>query len=148
MKIQRTDHRHPLGPGAKPGAPEAAGSRFRDFLREAVAETPGLSKPGIVGSIPPAGTGLAHVRVTGRDELLSRADALLGILESLQNALSGPGLPLQDAYASVRAIEDRAEELAPLVDRLPEGDALRDCLNRIVITATVEAIKFRRGDFL
>mgnify|MGYP000900040320 FL=1 len=147
MKIQRTDHRHPLEPGAKPGAPEAAGTRFRDILREAVAEAPGLSKPGIVGNIPPAGTGLGHVRVAGRDELLSRADELLGILESLQNALSGPGLPLQDAYASVRAIEDRADELAPLVDRLPEGDALRDCVNRIVITATVEAIKFRRGDY-
>lgn len=147
MKIQRTEHGHPLEPGAKPGAPEPAGTRFRDVLREAVAEAPGLSKPGIVRNIPPAGTGPVHVRVAGRDELLSRADELLGILESLQNALSGPGLPLQDAYASVRAIEDRADELAPLVDRLPEGDALRDCVNRIVITATVEAIKFRRGDY-
>ena len=148
MKILRTDNRHPLEPGTKPSAPDHAGAHFRDVLREALAETPGLSRPGTVPSIPPAGTGMGYVSAAGRDELLSRADALLGLLESLQKGLSGHGLLLKDAYASVRAIEDRADELAPLVERRPEGDALRDCMNRIVIAASVEAIKFRRGDYL
>lgn len=148
MKIHRTDSRSPLQPAAKPSAPEPAATRFRDVLREAMAEAPGVSRPGGIPSIPPAGTGIGYVSAAGRDELLSRADALLGLLESLQKGLSGHGLLLKDAYASVRAIEDRADELAPLVEQLPEGDALRDCMNRIVIAASVEAIKFRRGDYL
>jgi hypothetical protein len=79
---------------------------------------------------------------------LNRADELLGLLESLQARITGSGLSLTEAYASVRAIEDRADELAPLVEQLPEGDPFRDFMNRVVITASVEAIKFRRGDYL
>ncbi|NPV03378.1 MAG: hypothetical protein HPY67_01400 [Syntrophaceae bacterium] len=148
MKIHRTDNPQPLQPGGRPGAPEPAGTRFREVLREAVAQAPGLSRPGTVPGIPPAGTGMGYAPALGRKELLNHADALLGLLESLQRGLSGPGLRPEDAYASVRAIEDRVDEIAPAVESLPEGDALRDCMNRIVVTASVEAIKFRRGDYL
>ena len=77
----------------------------------------------------------------------ARADELIGLLEFMQGGISGSGLPVKDACASVRAIEDGADALAHLVDRLPEGDPFRDIMNRIVITASVEAIKFRRGDY-
>ena len=62
--------------------------------------------------------------------------------------MAGPGLPLSEACASVRAIEDRADEIEPIIERLPEGSAIRNFMSRIVITASVEAIKFRRGDYL
>ena len=48
----------------------------------------------------------------------------------------------------MKAIEDRADELTPYIENLPEDDDFRDFLNRLVITASVEAIKFRRGDTL
>jgi hypothetical protein len=38
--------------------------------------------------------------------------------------------------------------MLPLLDALPEGDGLRDLLNRMLVTATVETIKFNRGDYL
>jgi hypothetical protein len=91
---------------------------------------------------------MAFARPGDRGELLNRADELLGLLESLQAGISGPGLSVKEAYASLQAIEERAGELAPLVERLPEGDPFRDFMNRIAITASVEAIKFRRGDYL
>ena len=147
MKIHRTDNLHPPQPGAVRTAPEPAGTRFQDVLRDAVSAAPGLTVPGSIGNLPPAGAGMGHVAVGGREELLSRADELIGLLESLQGGISGPGLPVKDACASVRAIEDGADALAPLVERLPEGDPFRDFMNRIVITASVEAIKFRRGDY-
>jgi hypothetical protein len=34
------------------------------------------------------------------------------------------------------------------MESLPEGDGARDLLNRILVTASVEAIKFNRGDYL
>ena len=148
MKIHRIDNLPPSRPGAARTAPEHAGDRFREVLRDALSPAPGVREPGIAHAIPPAGTG-AGIRVIGvREELLSRADELVGLLESLLGGISGTGLSLKDAYTSVRAIEDRADELAPLVERLPEGDPFRECMNRIVITASVEAIKFRRGDNL
>ncbi len=148
MKIQRTDNLPSLRTGAKPCAPDSAGTAFREVLRKAVSESPGTVRSGVVRGIPPAGEGVAFARPGERGELLNRADELLGLLETLQEGISGPGLSVTEAYASVRAIEDRADELAPLVERLPEGDPFRDFMNRVVITASVEAIKFRRGDYL
>lgn len=147
MKIERTDNLHPLMPGATKPAPEPAGTRFQDVLRDAVSAAPGLTVPGAIGNLPSAGAGMGLVAVGGRGELLSRADELIGLLEFLQGGISGSGLPVKDACASVRAIEDGADALAHLVERLPEGDPFRDIMNRIVITASVEAIKFRRGDY-
>jgi hypothetical protein len=148
MKIQRTDNLSSLQTGIKPGSPESAGTAFEEVLRKALSEAPGTARSGVVGGIPPAGAGMAFARPGERGELLNRADELIGLLESLQAGISGPGLSVKEAYASVRTIEDRADELAPLVERLPEGDPFRDFMNRIVITASVEAIKFRRGDYL
>ena len=148
MKIHGTENLHPLQPGTARNASETAGARFREDLRDAVSAAPGVQPPGVVHGIPHAGTGAGSRVIGDREELLSRADDLLVLLESLQKGIEGTGLPLEDACASVRAIEDRADELAPLVERLPEGDPFREFMNRIVVTAAVEAIKFRRGDYL
>ena len=147
MKIHRTDNLHPPRPDTARTAPESAGTAFREVLRKAVSESPGTARSGVVRGIPPAGTGVAFARPGERGEILNRADELLGLLESLHAGISGPGLSVKEAYASVRALEDRADELAPLIERLPEGDPFRDFMNRIVITASVEAIKFRRGAY-
>lgn len=148
MKIERTDNLQPLQPADKKKNPGVTGERFHDVLLETVSATSGLSQPNPVQTLPPAGgfAGLIHNR--GREELVGRADQLLMLLESLQQNLSGPGLPLREAYASLKDIEDRADGLTPLLESLPEGDDFRDFLNRLVITASVEAIKFRRGDYL
>ncbi|MBW2647151.1 MAG: hypothetical protein JRE23_13445, partial [Deltaproteobacteria bacterium] len=48
----------------------------------------------------------------------------------------------------VSGMESEAAKIMPLLDSLPDGDRLKDLLNRAVVTATVEAIKFNRGDYL
>jgi hypothetical protein len=148
MKIHGTDYLHPLQPDTARTAPERAGARFREILRDVVSASPAVQRPGIAPAIPPAGTVAGFRDIGDREELLSRADELIALLETLQEGIAGTGLPLKDACTSVRAIEDRAYELAPLVERLPEGDPFREFMNRIVITASVETIKFRRGDYL
>jgi len=148
MKIERTENLQPLQPADKKKNPGVTGERFRDVLQKTVSATSGLSQPNTLQALPPAGVYAGFIPNPGREELLGRADQLLVLLESLQKNLSGPGLPLKEAYASMKAIEDRADELTPLLESLPEGNDFRDFLNRLVITASVEAIKFRRGDYL
>ena len=148
MKIERPDNLQPLQPADKKKNPGVTGERFRDVLLETVSATSGLSQPKILQTLPPAGSYAGFIPNPGREELVGRADQLLVLLESLQKNLSGPGLSMKEAYDSMKAIEDGADELTPLLETLPEGDDLRDFLNRLVITASVEAIKFRRGDYL
>jgi hypothetical protein len=148
MKIERTDNIQPLQPSDKMKSQGMTGERFRDVLQETVSATSGLSQPSPLQTLPPAGGYAGFISKPGREVLVGRADQLLVLLESLQKNLSGPGLSLKEAYDSMKAIEEGADELTPLIETLPEGDDFRDFLNRLVITASVEAIKFRRGDYL
>ena len=148
MKIERADSLQHLQPGGKKKTANPTGERFGDILEKTVSETRGTTQPSPIRSLPPAGGIAGFIPAADRNTLVGRADQLLDLLEAYQKKVSGSGLPLQDAYISMKAIEDKADELTPLVESLPEGDEFRDFLNRLVITASVEAIKFRRGDYL
>ncbi len=148
MKIEHTDHlKHPV-PGGKKPAPATSGECFGDILQNAVSGVTAATQAKTIQAIPPAGALTGFIPSTERKQLVGRADQLLNLLESYQKKLETPGIPMREAYASMKAIEDRADELTPYIESLPEDDEFRDFLNRLVITASVEAIKFRRGDYL
>ncbi len=148
MKIERTDNlRHPV-PGGKKPAPSSAGERFDDILQNTVSEAMATTPSKTIRTLPPAGTLAGFIPSSDRKEIVGRADQLLDLLESYRKKLENPGLPMKEAYASMKAIEDRADELTPYIEGLPEDDDFRNFLNRLVITASVEAIKVRRGDYL
>ena len=148
MKIERTDSLQHPQPGGKKKKADPTGERFGDILGKTISKSMSTPQPGPLQSLPPAGGIAGFIPVVDKKDLVVRADQLLDLLEAYQNKLSDPGLPLQDAYISMKTIEDRADELTPFVENLPEDDTFRDFLNRLVITASVEAIKFRRGDYL
>jgi hypothetical protein len=149
MKIERTDSlQHPQQPGGKKKNADPTGERFGSLLEKTISKSMSTAQPGPLQSLPPAGGIAGFILSADKEDLVGRADQLLDLLETYQKKISGPGVPLQDAYISMKAIEDRADELAPFVENLPEGDDFRDFLNRLVITASVEALKFRRGDYL
>jgi len=148
MKIERTDSLQHPQPGGKKKSADPTGERFGDILEKTISKSISTSQPGPIQSLPPAGGIAVFIPVADKKELVGRADQLLDLLETYQKKISGTGLSLQDAYISMKAIEDRADELAPHIENLPEGDDFRDFLNRLVITASVETIKFRRGDTL
>ena len=148
MKIERTDNlKHPV-PGEMRPTPATAGERFGDILQNAVAGVTATTRTGTLQAVPPAGVLAGFIPYADRKELVGRADQLLNLLESYQRKLENPRLPTKEAYTSMKAIEDQADELTPYIESLPEDDEFRDFLNRLVITASVEALKFRRGDYL
>ena len=50
-------------------------------------------------------------------------------------------------YPLIDRMEEHNKTLASILVTLPDGDALKDILNRVLITSVVEVEKFRRGDY-
>jgi len=148
MKIERTDNLKQPPPGRKKPIPATTGERFSDILQNTVSGITASTQTKTLQGIPPAGVLAGFIPPTERKELVGRADQLLNLLESYQKKLENPGTPMKEAYTSMKAIEDQADELTPYIEALPENDEFRNFLNRLVIMASVEAIKFRRGDYL
>jgi hypothetical protein len=148
MKIERSDNLQHPHQGGKKNTPNPTGERFGDILQNTVSGVSATPRTSTPQMLPPAGGLSGFVATPDRKELVGRADQLLYRLESYQKKLENPGVPMREAYTSMRDIEDRADELSSYIETLPEGDEFRDFLNRLVITASVEAIKFRRGDYL
>ncbi len=75
-------------------------------------------------------------------------EQFLDTLETYQKQLSNPSVSLQDLNTLVSQMEENITNVTPILDSLPDGNALKDLINRAVVTSTVEIIKFNRGDYL
>ncbi len=79
---------------------------------------------------------------------IQRIEGFLDLLEAYQNKLGDVDSTLKDFSPLVSSMASETEKIMPLLDSLADGDELKDILNRAVVTATVETIKFNRGDYL
>lgn len=79
---------------------------------------------------------------------IERVEQFLNLIEEYHRKLGDTNSTLKEFHPLVSGMEREAAKITPLLDSLPEGDGLKDILNRAVVTATVEAIKFNRGDYL
>jgi len=84
----------------------------------------------------------------GTAQGIERVEQFLNLLEEYHRKLGDTNSTLKEFYPLVSSMEGEAAKIKPLLDSLPAGDELKDILNRAVVTATVEAIKFNRGDYL
>jgi hypothetical protein len=78
----------------------------------------------------------------------ARVAGFIDLLEDYQHQLADRRVSLKGLDPVLRAMEHGREELTPLLETLPEGDGLKDLLNRALVTAELEIIRFRRGDYL
>jgi len=128
----------------------ATGSEFRDILQEKIATS---SKPeeGTM-TLPPVQNiptvQFDQISNMGPTQGIERAEQFLNLLEAYQGKLGDTNATLKEFSPLVSSMESEAAKIAPLLDSMPDGDRLKELLNRAVVTATVEAIKFNRGDYL
>ncbi len=133
------------------GKPEkVSGEGFQDILNEKMGQAP--AKAGQPAALPPM-SNLDSIRFDPAIEpdtkqTLVRMDHYLSLLETYQKQMDDPRISLKETSTIVRQMEQQTQELLPLLDTLPEGSGLKDLLNRLLVTSTVEAIKFNRGDYL
>ena len=129
---------------------KVSGEGFQDILSEKMGQAP--AKAGHTAA-PPSMSNLDSIRFDLASEpdtkqTLVRMDRFLTLLETYQKQMEDPRISLKETSNVVSQMEQQTQELLPLLDTLPEGSGLKDLLNRLLVTSSVETIKFNRGDYL
>ncbi len=79
---------------------------------------------------------------------VERAEKLLDILDEYQQKLANPEYALRDIAPLIGKMEACHESLVSSVNSLDQGDELKNILNQVIVTSSVEIIKFSRGDYV
>ena len=144
-KILKTIHPAKTHNTAKPG-----GQEFKTIFQKAVDNS---TKIDTRTQIPPrinntSGIQFNTIKPVENTSIIDRAERMLDILDNYQQELSDPNAPLRDIHPLIQEMEMENERLTPILDSLPGGDGLKDILNQILITSSVEVMKFNRGSYV
>ncbi len=150
MKINPKDLLNVVQQQKKLKQTEAAAGQFGAILEKAM--TPQTSQTSSTNALSSVQS-LSSLNFTTpinveNSKTIGRVNELLNLIESYQKKLADPAASLKDVYPLVQQMEKKSAELIPVCESLPDGNKLKDVLNRIIITSTVEVIKFNRGDYV
>jgi hypothetical protein len=127
-------------------------TKFDELLQRTIESAGGQRNvsPGVTGT--QAAVGVQSVQMGGISEeqqgpILERIEQLLDTLEEYQRNLGAPSTASEALLPLIDRMEGHNKTLASILVTLPDGDALKDILNRVLITSVVEVEKFRRGDY-
>ena len=79
---------------------------------------------------------------------IKRLDNLLNLLDNYRRQLADPQVSLRRIEPLMNTIEKEKEQLSSVLDSLASEDGLKDIVNRTLITASLEVIKYNRGDYI
>ena len=79
---------------------------------------------------------------------VERVHNLLNLLDSYRKQLSDPHVTLRKLEPLMNTIAKEKDQLSALMESMPEEDGLKHILNQTLITASLEVIKFNRGDYI
>jgi hypothetical protein len=145
MKILGNCDRLASIPPNSPGQPAASPpAGFGEILQKTLNEA--ASAGASVG--PNVSIRFQPALPTGPPAGMSRVEGFLDLLDNYQRRLADPRMSLKGLDPAVQAVEQGRDAMTPLLAALPEGDPLKDVLNRALVTAELEIIRFRRGDYL
>ena len=127
-------------------APAAAPGGFGEILKSSLSEASGPAAA-------PAPCGALRVQFTSvgqspADSVAVRLEGFLDLMDEYRSKLADPRVSLKNLDPMVHSLEQGRDALVPLAGCLPEGDGLKEILNRTLVTTEVEIMRFRRGDYL
>ena len=122
---------------------------FGAILDETIAETSqtdtGTRKTAMVEGM--SGIQFSSPPSFDEDPIIDRTEKLLDSLDNYREMLQNPEVSLEDIKPLVSEMEIEKEGLTSALNSLPDGDGLKDILNEAMITSSLEAAKFNRGDY-
>jgi hypothetical protein len=151
MKIHNNDQiLKNLYPETKTAAQPPAEKEFGSILKESVEnvkkENVGPRPTTFISSM----SGVQMITSSKYDKqfALDRIENLIGLLDQYRHKLADPGITLKNIDPIIREIDQETENLAPVLDSLPEDEDLKNIVNQTLVTASLEVSKFYRGDYI
>lgn len=151
MKIDGNDEI--LKSGYHPKTPtneQASEADFNHILKESVeksTETPLEIQPTTLLD-PISAIRFNPLSSQDNDITLDRVENLLNLLEKYRQQLRDPQVTLRTIEPLMRTIAAEKDQLSEKLDSISNEDGLKDILNQTLITASLEVIKFNRGDYI
>ena len=151
MKIKTDELSHVIREQAQKGAKQKEVTKFGEILHRTMESTEARLQK---GTGTQAAVGVQGVQAPGvgaveeeQGPILERVEQLLDTLEEYQRSLGSASTSAEAFKPLVDRMEEHNKALAAVLVTLPDGDALKDILNRVLITSVVEVEKFKRGDY-
>jgi hypothetical protein len=134
--------------GQKRDSGKSAANGFGEILDKAILDARGVAEEGIeeVSRLNSASASPAIDRDPGALNTVQHAEKVLNLMDQYANALSDPKRTLKSIEPIVREIQTEVSDLPVVPDSQRGG--LQGLVNDIAVTASVEAIKFHRGDYV
>jgi hypothetical protein len=129
---------------------QAQNDDFKNILKASVERTahhpakiqsPTLMHPVSTIQVHPLSLENKHVTV-------ERVDNLLNLLDNYRKQLADPQVTLRSIEPVINTIVKEKEQLSSVLNSLTNEDGLKDIVNRTLITASLEVIKYNRGDYI
>jgi hypothetical protein len=126
--------------------------QFAEILKENLApscKSQPLSKNySIVRSTPLVE--IQPIKALGEDKstVVERVYKFLNTLDDYRHKLRDPQVSLKEVDPVINRIKNENENLKPVLESLADGDELKEILNDVLVTASLEVIKYRRGDYI
>lgn len=160
MKITPSDHQHQTAVQPKiPDHRDQGGPDFADFLTGPSAAGPhrpaggyasaaSILESGALGLIQ-ANRGLAEAGAADSTQTtLRQLERTLDQIDRYAAALGDLKAPLKNLAPLADDLDQSADRLSRLTRDLSESDPLKSLSTETAVLATVEAMKFRRGDYI
>jgi hypothetical protein len=123
---------------------------FKNVLKASVERT--APHPGKIKSSPMANPVSAiqfhPVSLENKRITVERVDNLLNLLDNYRDNLADSQVTLRRIEPVINMIAKEKEQLSSVLESLPNEDELKDIVKRTLITASLEVIKFNRGDYI
>ena len=153
MKIDNQYLNQIIGQQTKQSVGGKDKTAFSDLLRNtdsAEATEKAGSTTGMGGVITTSATGsiLAAQSIGKARNPETELEGLLDSLDRYSQAMADESMTLKDIEPLVTELEQGTQSLNALKDQLPQDHAIRPVIEDAAVLASVETIKFRRGDYL
>ena len=128
----------------------AEGNAFKNILKSSLERTgqhpAKVQRPSSIN--PVSAARLQPLSPAIRNATVERVDHLLNLLDNYRKQLADPTMTLRKIEPVMNTIIEEKEQLASLLDSLAGEEELKDIVNQTLITASLEAIKYNRGDYI
>ena len=123
---------------------------FKNILKESVensTKNPSKIQPSTIMD-PVSAVRFNPLSPQDKNITVESVDNLLNLLDNYRQQLSDPHVTLRTLEPMMNTIAKEKDQLSGLLDSMPNDDKLKHILNQTLITASLEVIKFNRGDYI